>query len=78
MKESYPQSSSRGSLIVESIQRRTKNIAGAWAARAGIAAKEIAPALERQLAELQAQRAIATGDAGIWAGPTARNITGGP
>ncbi len=34
-----------------------------------IAAKEIAPALERQLAELREQRAIATGDPGMWARP---------
>ena len=59
-----------GGTLVESIERRTKNIPGTWAERArGIAAKEVAPALERQLAELQAQRAIATGDAGMWARP---------
>lgn len=59
-----------GGTLVESIERRTKNIPGTWAERArGIAAKEIAPALERQLAELQAQRAIATSDAGMWARP---------
>ncbi|MDQ3438963.1 MAG: DUF885 domain-containing protein [Planctomycetota bacterium] len=59
-----------GGALVESIERRTKNIPGTWAERArGIAAKEIAPALERQLAELQAQRAIATGDPGMWARP---------
>ena len=59
-----------GGTLVESIERRTKNIPGTWAARArAIAAKEIAPALERQLAELQAQRAIATSDAGMWARP---------
>jgi uncharacterized protein (DUF885 family) len=34
-----------------------------------IAAGEIAPAIERQLGELQAQRAVATGDAGISARP---------
>jgi uncharacterized protein (DUF885 family) len=59
-----------GGTIVESIERRTKNIPGTWAARAReIAAKEIAPALERQLAELQAQRPTATSDAGMWARP---------
>ncbi len=59
-----------GGGLVESIERRTKNIPGAWAERARtIAAKEIAPALERQLAELQAQRPTATGDAGMWARP---------
>ena len=59
-----------GGTLVESIERRTKNMPGTWTERArGIAAKEVAPALERQLAELQAQRAIATGDAGMWARP---------
>jgi uncharacterized protein (DUF885 family) len=59
-----------GGALVESIERRTKSIAGDWAARARtIAAQEIAPALERQLRELEAQRAVATGDAGIWARP---------
>jgi uncharacterized protein (DUF885 family) len=59
-----------GGTLVESIARRTKSIPGTWAERArAIATKEIAPALERQLAELQAQRAIATADAGMWARP---------
>jgi uncharacterized protein (DUF885 family) len=59
-----------GGTIVESIERRTKSIPGNWAERArGIATKEIAPALERQLSELQAQRAIAKLDAGMWARP---------
>jgi uncharacterized protein (DUF885 family) len=59
-----------GGTLVESLERRTKQIPGTWAERArAIAAKEVAPALERQLAELQAQRAIATGDAGMWARP---------
>ncbi len=59
-----------GGSVVESIERRTKNIPGAWAERArAIAAKEIAPALERQLAELREERAIATSDAGMWARP---------
>ena len=59
-----------GGPVVESIERRTENIPGNWAARArGIAVQEIAPALERQLAELQAQRAVATDDAGISARP---------
>ena len=49
-----------GGSLVESIERRTKNIPGNWAERARtIAAQEIAPALERQIAELQAQRAVA-------------------
>ncbi len=59
-----------GGTLVQSIERRTKNIPGTWAERArGIAAQEVAPALEQQLTELRAQRAIATGDAGMWARP---------
>ncbi|MEP6835626.1 MAG: DUF885 domain-containing protein [Gemmatimonas sp.] len=55
-----------GGGLVESIQRRSKNIPGDWAARAKkIAAQEIAPALDRQIAELQAQRKVATMDAGM-------------
>jgi uncharacterized protein (DUF885 family) len=59
-----------GGMLVESIERRTKSIPGNWAERArAIAANEVAPALGRQLAELQAQGAMATNDAGIWARP---------
>jgi uncharacterized protein (DUF885 family) len=59
-----------GGVLVESIGRRTKNIPGAWTERARtIATKAIAPALERQLRELEAQRAVATSDAGMWARP---------
>jgi uncharacterized protein (DUF885 family) len=60
-----------GGSLVESIERRTSTIAGAWAERARtIAALEIAPALERQARELEAQRAVATDDAGMWARPS--------
>jgi uncharacterized protein (DUF885 family) len=59
-----------GGGLVESIERRTKDIPGDWAARArSIAQQKVAPALERQLAELQAQRTRATMDAGMWARP---------
>jgi uncharacterized protein (DUF885 family) len=59
-----------GGSLVESIERRTKNIPGKWAERArAIAKQEIAPALERQIAELQAEREVATNDAGILARP---------
>jgi uncharacterized protein (DUF885 family) len=61
-----------GGMLVESIARRTKekNIAGNWAERARtIAAQEIAPALERQIAELETQRKQAKDDAGMWAQP---------
>ena len=50
-----------GGGLVESIERRTRNIPGNWADRArAIAQQKVAPALERQLAELTAQRARAT------------------
>ena len=59
-----------GGGLVESIERRTKDIPGNWAERArAIAEQKVAPALERQLAELQAQRPRATMDAGLWARP---------
>ena len=59
-----------GGTVVESLERRSKNIPGRWAERARtIAAKEIAPALERQLRELETQRGVATNDAGISARP---------
>jgi uncharacterized protein (DUF885 family) len=60
----------QGGAVVESIARRTKDIPGNWAERARtIAAKEIAPALERQLRELETQREAATSDPGISARP---------
>ncbi len=59
-----------GGALVESLARRSKNIAGDWAGRArAIAVQEVAPALERQISELQAQRAVATNDPGISARP---------
>jgi uncharacterized protein (DUF885 family) len=61
-----------GGSLVESIERRTKqkSIAGDWPARARtIAAQEIAPALERQIAELETERKAAKDDAGMWAQP---------
>src|SRR6185503_17342677 len=63
-------SAREGGTLVESIERRTKSIPGDWAKRARtIAAQDVAPALDRQLAELKAQRALATNDAGMWARP---------
>lgn len=64
------QNAREGGTLVESLERRTRNIAGDWAGRARrIAAQEIAPALDRQIRELEAQRAVATNDAGISARP---------
>ncbi len=63
-------SAREGGTLVESIERRTKNIPGNWAERARtIAVQEIAPALDRQLEELKAQRAVAKDDPGISARP---------
>ena len=59
-----------GGTLVESLAKRTKDIPGDWAARArAIAMQEVAPALERQIVELQSQRKMATNDAGMWARP---------
>ena len=66
-----------GGSLVESIERRTKAkaIPGNWAERArAIAAKEIAPALDRQIAELEEQRKVAKDDAGMWARPERRRV----
>jgi uncharacterized protein (DUF885 family) len=63
-------SAREGGVLVESLERRVKNIPGNWLDRARmVAAQEVAPALDRQLAELKTQRAVATNDAGIWARP---------
>lgn len=61
-----------GGGMVESLVRRTgeAKIAGDWSARsAKIVQGPVAAALERQLAELKAQRPKATMDAGMWARP---------
>jgi uncharacterized protein (DUF885 family) len=64
------QSARGGGSLVESIARRTTNIPGQWTERARrIAAQQIAPALERQIHEIEAERGVATDDAGIWARP---------
>ena len=63
-------STQEGGAVVESIERRSKSFPGNWAQRSRtIATKEIAPALERQLRELEAQRAVATDEPGISARP---------
>lgn len=59
-----------GGSVMESIERRTRNIPGNWAEQArAIARQEITPALERQAAELRAQRRVATNDPGMSARP---------
>ena len=70
-------SAREGGTVVESIERRTKNIPGDWAGRARtIAAKEIAPALDRQIAELETERAAATNDPGISVRPRGEEYYG--
>jgi uncharacterized protein (DUF885 family) len=59
-----------GGGLVESIERRTreKNISGNWAEQAhAIVQQQVAPALERQIAELTLQRGLAKSDPGMWA-----------
>ena len=61
-----------GGTIVDSLVRRTreKNIPGDWDARARkIATSEVAPGLQRQIEELQAERAVATDLSGMWSRP---------
>ena len=62
----------KGGGLVESIERRTreKNIPGNWAERArGIVQQDVVPALERQIAELTAEREQAKSAPGMWAQP---------
>ena len=62
----------QGGTIVDSLVRRTKDksIPGNWDARARkIATTEVVPALQRQIAELQSERAVATDIAGMWSRP---------
>lgn len=53
--------------LVTSLAQRTEKMSGDYAAKAARIAKDkIAPALQRQLAELEAHRKRATSDAGVW------------
>lgn len=65
-------SARKGGGLVESIESRTreKGIAGDWGERARtIVTGEVAPALDRQIAELTLQRGMARSEPGIWARP---------
>jgi uncharacterized protein (DUF885 family) len=60
------------SSLVESLDRRTreKGIPGRWAAQARqIVTSDVVPALDRQIEELKAERAVAKDIAGVWAQP---------
>ncbi|HEY0682633.1 MAG TPA: DUF885 family protein [Steroidobacter sp.] len=53
--------------LVTSLAQRTKDMQGDYAGKAAKIAKDkVAPALERQLTELEAHRKRATSDAGVW------------
>ncbi|MFL6577889.1 MAG: DUF885 domain-containing protein, partial [Povalibacter sp.] len=53
--------------LVSSLTNRTKQMQGGHDAKAAkIASDKIAPALDRQIAELEGQRKRATSDAGVW------------
>jgi uncharacterized protein (DUF885 family) len=53
--------------LVTSLARRAKGVADGYETKAAkIAADKIAPALDRQIAELEAHRKRATEDAGVW------------
>lgn len=55
------------SLLVTALVRHTATIPGDWGKKAqAIVAGRVMPALDRQIAELEAHRAIATPDAGVW------------
>ena len=53
--------------LVTSLGKRTKDMPGNYAARAAkLATDKVAPALDRQIAELEAHRKRARNDAGVW------------
>lgn len=62
----------QGGTVVDSLVSRTKDkgIPGDWdAAARKIAVNEVAPALQRQIDELRAERSVATDIAGMWSRP---------
>lgn len=57
-------------LVVTSLATKAAGIPGDWRARAAAIVKDkVMPALDRQIAELKTHRAMAKGDAGVWALP---------
>jgi len=59
-----------GEGLVATIAAKTRTLAGDWTERTRrIVTREVAPALERQLAELREERALATPEPGMWARP---------
>nr|WP_294169274.1 DUF885 domain-containing protein [uncultured Sphingomonas sp.] len=69
MNQSLKGATASGSLV-EMVRTKTKGIPGDWVPRAQrIVTGEVAPALQRQIAELEHQRAVANNAAGMWARP---------
>ncbi len=71
MEQSIADAAAGGSMV-ESLTRRTRerNLTGAWQTRAeAIVTGPVLAALQRQLAELNAQAALATSEAGMWSRP---------
>jgi len=65
-------STRRGGELVDTLEQKTreKGLSGAWVQKAQkIVTTEVAAALQRQLAEFQSERAIATGTPGVWSRP---------
>jgi uncharacterized protein (DUF885 family) len=61
---------STGGSVVESIATKTKQFTANWTDAANrIMKQQVAPALERQIAELQKQRTLANDDPGMWSRP---------
>lgn len=59
-----------GGPLLAAIRSKTKGIPGDWTGRARtILTREVAPALERQMAELQHQKSVANNTAGMWSRP---------
>lgn len=65
-------SAAKGGSVIETLEQKTraKGLSGPWVEQARqIMASQVVPALDRQLAEFQAERAQASGIAGVWARP---------
>jgi uncharacterized protein (DUF885 family) len=64
--------SRKGGSLIDTLERKAheKRLSGSWVDQARqIMFSAVVPALERQLADFQSQRAIATGTPGVWSRP---------
>ncbi|MFN6934428.1 MAG: DUF885 domain-containing protein [Tsuneonella sp.] len=69
MEGSIADARSADGTYVKGLTAKTGSIPGNWGERARALTSDIAAALERQLAELKAQRAVADMDPGMWSQP---------